>query len=113
MRLLKGLILIAPLHLSKQEGKRPCYAVDGDDVNAASSAGPTRFTLLQTFSLSNAARIEISLNINGHGLIGRHVECHTFRHDLFRVEFCSLLKVCQSFAPPKVTGILYLSFKIE
>ena len=35
-------------------------AVDGDDVNAASSAGPTRFTLLQTFSLSNAARIDVT-----------------------------------------------------
>ncbi len=34
-------------------------AMDGDDVNAAGSAGPTRGTLLQAFSLSNASRIEI------------------------------------------------------
>ncbi len=34
-------------------------ALDGDDVNAASSGGPTRNTLLQAFSLSNAQRIEI------------------------------------------------------
>lgn len=35
-------------------------ALDGEDVNAAGSAGPTRNTLLQAFSLSNAARVEIS-----------------------------------------------------
>ena len=34
-------------------------ALDGDDVNAAGSAGPTRNTLLQAFSLSNAQRVEI------------------------------------------------------
>lgn len=34
-------------------------AMDGDDVNAAGSAGPTRGTLLQAFSLSNASRVEI------------------------------------------------------
>lgn len=34
-------------------------AMDGDDVNAAGSAGPTRNTLLQAFSLNNASRIEI------------------------------------------------------
>jgi TonB-dependent receptor len=34
-------------------------ALDGDDVNAAGSAGPTRNTLLQAFSLNNASRIEI------------------------------------------------------
>ena len=34
-------------------------ALDGDDVNAAGSAGPTRNTLLQAFSLNNAARVEI------------------------------------------------------
>ena len=34
-------------------------AMDGDDVNAAGSAGPTRNTLLQAFSLSNAQRVEI------------------------------------------------------
>lgn len=34
-------------------------ALDGDDVNAASSAGPTRNTLLQAFSLSNAQRVEV------------------------------------------------------
>lgn len=34
-------------------------ALDGDDVNAAASAGPTRNTLLQAFSLSNAQRVEI------------------------------------------------------
>jgi iron complex outermembrane recepter protein len=35
-------------------------ALDGDDVNSAASAGPSRTTLLQAISLSNAARIEIS-----------------------------------------------------
>jgi len=34
-------------------------ALDGDDVNAAGSAGPTRNTLLQAFSLNNASRVEI------------------------------------------------------
>lgn len=34
-------------------------ALDGDDVNAAGSGGPTRNTLLQAFSLSNAQRVEI------------------------------------------------------
>jgi TonB-dependent receptor len=34
-------------------------AMDGDDVNAAGSAGPTRNTLLQAFSLNNASRVEI------------------------------------------------------
>lgn len=34
-------------------------ALDGDDVNAAGSGGPTRNTLLQAFSLNNAARVEI------------------------------------------------------
>lgn len=34
-------------------------ALDGDDVNAAGSANPTRNTLLQAFSLSNAQRVEI------------------------------------------------------
>ena len=34
-------------------------ALDGDDVNAAGSASPTRNTLLQAFSLSNAQRVEI------------------------------------------------------
>jgi len=34
-------------------------ALDGDDVNSAGSAGPTRNTLLQAFSLSNASRVEI------------------------------------------------------
>jgi iron complex outermembrane receptor protein len=34
-------------------------ALDGDDMNAASSAGPTRNTLLQAISLSNAQRIEV------------------------------------------------------
>src|SRR5688572_24022034 len=35
-------------------------ALDGDDVNAAGSAGPTRNTLLQAFSLNNASRVEVS-----------------------------------------------------
>ncbi|MBI5766726.1 MAG: TonB-dependent receptor [Verrucomicrobia bacterium] len=34
-------------------------ALDGDDVNAAGSGNPTRNTLLQAFSLSNAQRVEI------------------------------------------------------
>lgn len=34
-------------------------ALDGDDVNSAASAGPTRTTLLQALSLSNASRIEV------------------------------------------------------
>ncbi len=34
-------------------------ALDGDDVNSAGSAGPTRTTLLQALSLSNASRIEV------------------------------------------------------
>ncbi len=34
-------------------------ALDGEDVNAAGSAGPSRGTLLQAFSLSNASRVEI------------------------------------------------------
>ncbi len=34
-------------------------ALDGDDVNSAGSAGPSRTTLLQALSLSNASRIEI------------------------------------------------------
>ena len=35
-------------------------ALDGDDVNSAASAGPSRTTLLQAISLSNASRIEVS-----------------------------------------------------
>ncbi len=34
-------------------------AMDGEDVNAAGSGNPTRNTLLQAFSLSNAQRVEI------------------------------------------------------
>ncbi|MEO6245935.1 MAG: TonB-dependent receptor [Opitutaceae bacterium] len=34
-------------------------ALDGDDVNTASGAGPARATSLQAFSLSNASRVEI------------------------------------------------------
>jgi iron complex outermembrane receptor protein len=34
-------------------------SLDGDEVNAAASAGPTRNTLLQAFSLNNASRVEI------------------------------------------------------
>ena len=34
-------------------------ALDGDEVNAAGSGGPTRNTLLQAFSLNNASRVEI------------------------------------------------------
>src|SRR6185436_21153944 len=34
-------------------------ALDGDDVNSAGSAGPTRTTLLQALSLSNASRVEV------------------------------------------------------
>jgi TonB-dependent receptor len=43
-------------------GLPPSYtniALDGDDVNAAGSGNPTRNTLLQAFSLSNAQRVEI------------------------------------------------------